>query len=90
MAGSDDGLDYRQPHGMQAPESYTTKLTGKISHLRLGLLTEGFNHPQSEPDVDELVKKAATQLATEKGAFLEDVSVPMHLDSVVIYDAFSD
>ena len=56
------------------------QLTGKISHLRLGLLTEGFNHPQSEPDVDELVKKAATQLATEKGAFLEDVSVPMHLD----------
>ena len=26
MAGSDKGLDYRQPIGMRAPESYTNKV----------------------------------------------------------------
>ena len=35
MAGSDDGLDYRQPHGMQAPESYTTKVIKAVFTLNL-------------------------------------------------------
>lgn len=56
------------------------QLTSEISHLRLGLLVEGFSRPQSEPDVDELVKRAAKQLALKTGATLKDVSVPMHLD----------
>lgn len=56
------------------------QLTNEISHLRLGLLVEGFSRPQSEPDVDELVKKGAEQLALKTGATLKDVSVPMHLD----------
>lgn len=90
IAGPDDGLDYRQPHSMQSPESYTSKLTSDISHLRLGLLKEGFSRPQSEPDVDELVKKGAEGLAKKTCASLQDISVPMHLDAVVIYDAISD
>lgn len=60
--------------------STVLQLTGEISHLRLGLLKEGFSRPQSEPDVDEMVRKGAQRLASEKGASLEDVSVPMHLD----------
>ncbi|XP_022805655.1 uncharacterized protein LOC111342803 isoform X2 [Stylophora pistillata] len=67
-AGSDDGLDYRQPHGLR-PETYVN---------------------QSEPDVDECIKKAAKRLATETRATLQDVSVPMHLDATVIYDAFTE
>jgi len=90
MAGSDDGLDCRQPEGLQAPDSYTTQLTSEISHLRLGLLVEGFSRPQSEPDVDEMIKKSAEQLAITTGASLQNVSVPMHLDSVIIYDAFTE
>jgi len=90
MAGSDDGLDCRQPEGLQAPDSYTTQLTSEISHLRLGLLVEGFSRPQSEPDVDEMIKTSAEQLAITTGASLQNVSVPMHLDSVVIYDAFTE
>lgn len=56
------------------------QLTSEISHLRLGLLVEGFSRSQSEPDVDEVVKKAAEHLASKTGATLRDVSVPMHLD----------
>ncbi|CAH3147488.1 unnamed protein product [Pocillopora meandrina] len=88
-AGSDDGLDYRQPHELQV-ENYVNQLTSEISNLRLGLLTEGFSHPQSEPDVDQCIKRAAKHLATESGATLQDVSVPIHLDATVIYDAFTE
>ena len=63
------------------------QLTGNISHLRLGLLKEGFSHSSSEPDVDELVKQAATQLTNKTGALLEEISVPMHLDGNII-DSF--
>ena len=41
---------------------------------------EGFSRLQSEPDVDEMVKNAAEQLAMKTGANLQNVSVPMHLD----------
>ena len=65
---------------LQSPFIIFWQLTSEISHLRLGLLTEGFSHPQSEPDVDQCIKRAAKHLATESGATLQDVSVPMHLD----------
>ena len=61
-------------------QNFFFQLTGSISHLHLGLLEEGFSRPLSEPDVDELVKRAAERLAKETGATLENVSVPMHLD----------
>ena len=44
------------------------------------MLVEGFSRLQSEPDVDEMVKNAAEQLAMKTGANLQNVSVPMHLD----------
>ena len=59
---------------------FFSQLTSEISHLRVGLLVEGFSRPQSEPDVDEMVKKSAEQLAIKTGASLQNISVPMHLD----------
>ena len=64
------------------------QLTGDISHLRLGLLKEGFSRSQSEPDVDELVKKGAEGLAKKTCASLQDVSVPMHLDGKFCFSSF--
>ena len=34
----------------------------------------------SEPDVDEMVKKAAGQLSSKCGTVIEEVSIPMHSD----------
>lgn len=64
------------------------QLTGDISHLRLGILKEGFSRPQSEPDVDELVKKGAEGLAKKTCASLQDISVPMHLDGKFCFPSF--
>ena len=60
-----------------------SQLTGEISHLKLGVLKEGFGHPSLEPDVDALVRKAAERLGHETGATVEEVSVKMHLDGTI-------
>ncbi|KAL9967996.1 hypothetical protein ACROYT_G026320 [Oculina patagonica] len=85
LAGLDGELDARQPRDLSVPESYTSKLTGEISHLKLAVLKEGFGLPSSEADVDELVRNAADRLVREAGATVEEVSVKMHLDGVKIY-----
>ena len=57
-----------------------SQLTGDISHLKIGVLKEGFGHPSSEADVDALVRDVADRLRREVGATVEEVSVKMHLD----------
>jgi len=89
IAGRDEDLDPRQPSDLFVHSSYTSKLTGEISHLKLGVLKEGFGHPSSEPDVDALVRKAAERLGHETGAAVEEVSTKMHLDGVTILMAIS-
>ena len=50
VIAGEDGLDPRQ----NAPKTaaYTKAVTGDASGLRIGVLKEGFGHPNSEPDVD--------------------------------------
>ena len=43
-------------------------------------MKEGFGLNISEPDVDEMVKKAAGQLSSKYGTVIEEVSIPMHSD----------
>lgn len=62
----------------------TFQLTGEISHLKIGVLKEGFEHPSSEADVDKLVRNAADRLGREAGAKVEEVSVKMHYDGISI------
>ena len=70
-----DGLDSRQYQS--TPRRYTGALEGGVKRLRIGVLKEGFGHPNSEPDVDARVRDAAQRLA-KLGATVADVSVPTH------------
>jgi amidase len=81
IAGS-DGLDPRQNGARSRP--YAKALTGDIAGMRIGVLKEGFGHPNSEPDVDAKVRRAAKSLG-RLGAVVEEVSIPMHLQSVAIW-----
>ena len=45
--------------------------------MRIGVMKEGFGHPNSEPDVDAKVRDAAQRFA-KLGAIVEEVSVPEH------------
>jgi len=57
-----DGIDSRQ-RGVQ-PGRYTDAVDGGVKSLRVGVMKEGFGHPNSEPDVDAHVSDAAQRLAT--------------------------
>jgi len=75
VIAGEDNLDPRQ----YAPQTqdYLAALGGDISGLKIGLVKEGFGRPESEPDVDETVRKAAAKLQ-ELGAVVEEVSIPWH------------
>jgi amidase len=70
-----DGLDPRQ----YAPRTaeYTKALGQSASGLRIGVVKEGFGHPNSERDVDATVRRAA-ELFVKLGAKVEEVSIPLH------------
>lgn len=75
LAGS-DGLDPRQDR--QVPvQAYTQALGKGVAGLRIGVVSEGFGHSNSEPDVDAAVRRAARLLA-EMGAVVEEVSIALH------------
>jgi amidase len=75
VIAGEDGLDPRQ----YAPRTaaYTEALEGGVEGMRIGLVKEGFGHPESEPDVDDKVREGARRLR-ELGAVVEEVSVPIH------------
>ena len=47
--------------------------------LRVGILREGFGHPESDPAVDAKVRAAIAALK-KAGVEAEEISVPWHLD----------
>ena len=81
IAGKDP-LDPRQA-GEVPVESYSEALRQGIGGLRIGVLSEGFGTPTSEPDVDEAVNKAIGILS-ELGAVTSEVSIPVHKEAPAI------
>jgi amidase len=71
-----DGLDPRQ-HAGQLAKPYSELMKDGIKGLRIGIVTEGFGWPQSDPVVNDKVRKAAKVFA-KLGAIVSEVSVPMH------------
>lgn len=81
-----DGLDPRQK-GV-GTDDYKGSLTGEIDGMRIGVVKEGFGREGSEEDVDEGVLAAAGAFG-ELGAEVEEVSIPMHLDGVHIWNGIA-
>jgi amidase len=86
MAGP-DGLDPRQPRDL-VPADYVGALSAPASGVRVGVLAEGFGHPNSEPEVDESVRAAVATLA-EAGLTVEDVSVPWHGHGMALWNVIA-
>src|SRR6266403_4294585 len=86
LAGA-DGLDPRQSGGLRT-EAYTKQLTGHARGLRVGIVKEGFGWPNSEPDVDAMVREAAQRL-TGAGATVSELSIPLHRDGIHIWNAIA-
>jgi amidase len=83
----EDGLDPRQL-GVSV-QDYSAALEAGADGLRVGVLREGFGIPDaSEADVDAAVRAGAEALA-RAGASVEEVSIPMHRDGLVIWNAIA-
>lgn len=82
-----DGLDPRQPRDL-VPQDYNGALASGATGLRIGVVTEGFGHPNSEPGVDDAVRAAADTLRGA-GLTVEDVSIPWHLHGPAIWDVIA-
>ncbi|KAL1404965.1 hypothetical protein Q8F55_008577 [Vanrija albida] len=87
IAGA-DGIDDRQQAGCPFPADvpdYPALAQTGIRGLRIGLLTEGFNHRGADPRVSALVRRAAERLLDLGAASVAEVSVPMHLDANILW-----
>jgi amidase len=81
-----DGLDPRQYGAAAKP--YRAALGGGAGGLRIAVVEEGFGHSQSLPQVDAIVREAATRF-NGLGATVDTVSIPMHRDGSAIWLAIA-
>ncbi len=77
-----DGIDPRQSE--RTPAAYTDGLGKDVDGLRIGVVQEGFGHPNSDASVDVGVRAGAAKLA-ELGATVENLSIPMHPAGAAIF-----
>src|SRR3954452_2697727 len=82
-----DGYDPRQPAGLVV-DDYVGALERSAEGLRVGVVAEGFGHPNSDPDVDGAVREAVETLR-EAGLTAEDVSIPWHAHGLKVWDVIS-
>ncbi|NBR89468.1 MAG: amidase, partial [Rhodobacteraceae bacterium] len=77
-----DGLDPRQYD--VSTDKYTAFVSRGVSGLRIGVVKEGFGHPQSEEDVDASVR-AGAEMFRRLGAMVDEISIPWHLHGPAIW-----
>ena len=83
----EDGLDPRQKEVRLG--DYKGALNGDVRGLKVGVVSEGFGWPDlSEEDVDEAVRSAADVLK-EQGAQIKEISIPLHLDGIHIWNGIA-
>ncbi|ORL08274.1 amidase [Prescottella equi] len=75
LAGG-DGNDPRQRDDLVV-DDYLARLGSGVEGLRIGVVDEGFGHPNSQPDVDGTVRAAVARFA-DAGAEVGSVSIPWH------------
>jgi amidase len=80
-----DGLDPRQPATI-SPVDYLAATREGLRGLRIGLVTQGFGRPESDPDTDSAVRAALARMQAA-GAEVEEVSIPAHEEMFDIWNA---
>jgi amidase len=79
------GPDPHDPRTINARVgNYMEALTRDVRGLRIALLQEGFNHPVSDVATSRKVRDAIADLQS-RGAVVEEVKIPMHLDGPHIW-----
>src|SRR5438067_567383 len=72
------GPDGRDPRQINCEtQDYLKGLRGDVKSLKIAVVKEGFDCPDSQAAVDKKVRKTLNQLAS-LGAEVDEVSIPMH------------
>ena len=77
-----DGFDPRQQ--LCQTQVYTDFLDRELKGLKIGVLREGFGHPESDPAVDANLRQTMEVLASA-GAIVTEISIPEHLQAIPVW-----
>ncbi|KAI8942505.1 hypothetical protein NX059_000569 [Plenodomus lindquistii] len=84
ISGRDDYDDRTLGAPLHGSTRYSEHLQSFVAGMRIGILTEGFEHRLVNGDVKRLVLKAAESFG-ELSATVEEVSLPLHLEGPAIW-----
>lgn len=83
------GRDQLDPRQFECEtQDYMANLKAGAKGLKVGIVREGFERPESEKAVDDKVRAAARRFE-KLGGTVTDISLPMHLDGVAIWTAIA-
>ena len=86
IAGADP-LDPRTA-GTPPRDDYSSALGRSIGELSIAVVSEGFGHRSSQPEVDATVRRASAEFA-RLGATVREISLPWHRDGLAIWLVFA-
>lgn len=86
IAGADP-LDLRTA-GTPRPDDYRRALGRSIADLSIAVVSEGFRHRRSQPEVDAIVRRGCAEFA-RLGAKVREISLPWHRDGLAIWLVFA-
>ncbi|MDR0478675.1 MAG: amidase [Burkholderiaceae bacterium] len=89
VIAGDDGLDGRQRGAPAQAGAYSAGLGGGVAGLRIGVVRESFDLPESHPGTDAAVRAAAA-LLRRAGATIEEISIPWHRYGAPIWGALAN
>jgi amidase len=78
-----DPADPRQPASVPT-EVYEDALDGDVSDLSVAVVSEGFDRPEHDDQVNRSVRAGLDALESQ-GATVEEISLPIHADAMDIY-----
>lgn len=84
ISGRDDYDDRTLGAPLHGSMKYSEQLQSSVAGMRIGILTEGFEHRLVNDDVRRLVLQAAEGFR-ELSATVEEVSLPLHLQGPAIW-----
>jgi amidase len=84
ISGRDDFDDKTLGAPLHGSTRYTDQLQASVQNMRIGILTEGFEHRLVDPNVKTIALDAVKSFE-KLGAQVQEVSLPLHLEGPAVW-----